>query len=264
MRHSEPVQELNVHIYGPDDGPEILAVHGMTGHGARWRHLADNHLPDTRVLAPDLIGHGRSPWTPPWDIDAQVDSLASLLSSRAHGPVLVLGHSYGGAIAIHLAVRYPELVRSLVLLDPAIALDASDLLEVAELTAKYPDYTDAREAKSEKVNGAWADVPAELLDAEISDHLEAAENSRVKWRISTAAVVASWGELARPLLVPTSNTPTTVVQAMRVQPPYVSDELKVALRDSLGENVKFVELDCDHMVPLAKPADVAAVVRELL
>jgi lipase len=54
------------------------------------------------------------------------------------------------------------------------------------------------------------------------------------------------------------------VQAERVQPPYVSEEFKTALREQLGSSLTVVELDCDHMVPQAKPADVAALVRELL
>jgi lipase len=258
------VPELNFHTYGPADGPEILAVHGMTGHGARWAHLAEDHLPEARVLAPDLIGHGRSPWVPPWGIAAQVEGLRSLLENNARGPVLVVGHSYGGAIAVHLAVQHPELVRGLVLLDPAIELDAADLLEVAGLTAKFPDYTDAAEAKSEKLNGAWADVPTALLEREVDDHLIDADNGRVSWRISTPAVVASWGEMAHPLVVPPAGTPTILVQAMRVQPPYVSEEFKTALQDRLGNKLKVVELDCDHMVAQAKPAEVAELVRELL
>lgn len=255
---------MNFHTYGPVDGPEILAVHGMTGHGARWAHLAENHLPEARVLAPDLIGHGRSPWTPPWDISAQVDGLKSVVESHARGPVLVVGHSYGGAIALHLAADHPQLVRGLVLLDPAVELDAADLLEVAGLTAKFPDYTDAAEARSEKINGAWADVPVELLDSEVEDHLIDAGNGRVAWRISTPAVVSSWGELVRPIVVPPVGTPTILVQALRVQPPYVSDDLKSALRDRLGDALEIVELDCDHMVAQAKPVEVAELVRELL
>lgn len=258
------VPELNFHQYGPDTGPEILAIHGMTGHGARWGDLADNHLPQARVLAPDLIGHGRSPWTPPWDIGAQVDGLKTLLDNHAHGPVLVVGHSYGCALAVHLAVKHPELVRGLVLLDPAIELDPVDLLEVAELTAVHSDYTDAEEAKAEKINGAWADVPQVLLDLEVEQHLETMEGGRVKWRTSTAATVASWGELARPLVVPPPGTPTVVVQAKRVQPPYVSKELKAAFRAQLGDDLTLVQLDCNHMVAQAKPKEVAKLVLELL
>lgn len=258
------VTDLNFHSYGPVDGPDVLAIHGMTGHGARWADLANNHLPDIRVLAPDLIGHGHSPWTPPWDIAAQVDALVRLLEAHARGPVVIVGHSYGGTLAVHVARRRPDLVRALLLLDPAIELDASDILEVAELTARYPDYTDAAEAKSEKIHGAWSDVPEELLDREVEEHLITGDGGRVRWRMSTAAIVASWAEVARPLVVPPKNMPTVVVQAMRVQPPYVSEKFKSALTEQLGEDLGLVEMDCHHMVPQAKPAEVATLVRELL
>lgn len=258
------VPELNLHTFGPPDGPEILAVHGITGHGARWWDLADNHLPEARILAPDLIGHGRSPSTPPWDIDAQVTALKSLLDDNAHGPVVVLGHSYGGALAVHLAHRFPESVRALVLLDPAIALPPEDLLQVAEATAKYSDYTDADEARSEKIHGAWADVPVELLDREVADHLVPIDGGKVAWRLSIPAVVATWGELARPPVTPAATIPTIVVQAMKVRPPYVTEEFLSALRAKLGNALRVVQLDCDHMVGQAKPAEVAELVRSVL
>ncbi len=49
---------LHVHRFGPADGPPVLALHGVTGHDARF---AADALPDFSVLAPDLRGHGTSP-----------------------------------------------------------------------------------------------------------------------------------------------------------------------------------------------------------
>ena len=70
---------LHVHRYGPPGPTRVLAIHGLTGHGRRWQTLADEHLPDVAVAAPDLIGHGRSSWSAPWTIDANVAALAALL-----------------------------------------------------------------------------------------------------------------------------------------------------------------------------------------
>ncbi|TQF73672.1 alpha/beta fold hydrolase [Rhodococcus spelaei] len=258
------VADLEIHRYGPVDGPPVLALHGMTGHGQRWQHLADGYLPQVRMLAPDLRGHGRSTWAPPWSIDNQVDSLVELLEAEAREPVVLVGHSFGGTIALHLAARAPERVRALLLLDPAMALDPAKLLEIADLTVRYPDYTDAAEARSEKVHGAWADVPDEVLDAEIAEHLIQLEGGRVGWRYAVPAVVASWGELARPIVVPPADLPTVLVQAMRVQPPYVSAELRGALTERLGDRLTVVEMDVDHMVAQSRPAEVAALIEKLL
>lgn len=259
-----PVSDLEIHRYGPADGPVVLGLHGMTGHGQRWQHLSERYLPKARVIAPDLRGHGRSTWAPPWGIADQVDSLVALLEAETSEPVVVAGHSYGGAIAMHLARRVPERVRALVLLDPAIGMNPAQMLEIADLTVRYPDYTDAAEARSEKVHGAWAGVDTEVLDAEMAEHLVQLEGGRVGWRYSVPAVVASWGELARPAVLPPADLPTVLVPAMRVQPPYLSPDYRAELAAHLGDRLTVVEMDVDHMVAQARPGEVAALIEKLL
>src|ERR1700759_5359804 len=93
------VTRLHVHRYGPPGPVRVLALHGLTGHGKRWQTWA-THLADVTVAAPDLIGHGRSSWDAPWTIDANVAALAGLLDSDGGRPVVAVGHSFGGAIAL--------------------------------------------------------------------------------------------------------------------------------------------------------------------
>lgn len=123
---------LHVHRYGPSAPAQLLAVHGLTGHGRRWQTLADRYLPEFSVAAPDLIGHGRSTWAAPWTIDANTEALAALLDADGGGPVVVAGHSFGGAVALALAAARPDLVSSLVLLDPAVGLDGEWMREIAD------------------------------------------------------------------------------------------------------------------------------------
>ena len=79
-------QVLNVHRYGPEQPAQILAVHGLTGHGMRWQTLATRHLSGFSVVAPDLLGHGRSSWEAPWTLDANVAALAECSAGRPRGP----------------------------------------------------------------------------------------------------------------------------------------------------------------------------------
>ena len=115
--------DLHLHRYGPPGPVQVLALHGLTGHGRRWRTLATRHLPEIALAAPDLLGHGRSSWSAPWTFDANVAALATLIENEADEPVLVVGHSFGGAVGLHLAAACPDLVSGLLLLDPAIGLD---------------------------------------------------------------------------------------------------------------------------------------------
>ena len=183
------VSALNTYLFGAEDGTEILALHGLTGHGRRWEALATDHLPDARWISPDLLGHGRSTWSPPWNLEAHVRSLVDTLDAHARGPVLVVGHSFGCALALHLSRAVPDRVRGLVLLDPAIGLDAELMQSVADLTISSPDYTDVAEARSEKVHGSWGEVARDVLENEIAEHLVPLANGRVNWRLSTPAVV---------------------------------------------------------------------------
>ncbi|OBH17642.1 MULTISPECIES: alpha/beta fold hydrolase [Mycolicibacter] len=255
---------LHVHRYGPAGPVRILAIHGLTGHGQRWQQLADEHLAEFSVAAPDLIGHGRSSWAAPWTIDANVKELTALLERSADGPVLVVAHSFGGAVALHLAAARPDLVAALVLLDPAIGLDGQWMAEIADAMLASPDYPDPAEARAEKEHGSWSDVDAAVLDAELDEHLIALPSGRYAWRISVPAMMSYWSELARDIVLPEPGTPTTLVRARRTSPPYVREDLIAALRDRLGPDLRLVDIDCQHMVPHARPAEVAALIRDLL
>jgi pimeloyl-ACP methyl ester carboxylesterase len=95
-------------------GPPVLAIHGQPGLGADWAAVAARLARDHLVLAPDRPGYGNSGE----DADSlagNVEALAGLLRRRGLAPATVVAHSYGGAVAVLLAERHPELVSGLVL-----------------------------------------------------------------------------------------------------------------------------------------------------
>lgn len=249
--------------YGPQRPAQILAIHGLTGHGRRWAIIADR-LPEFSIVAPDLLGHGRSSWDAPWNIDANVEALAAVLRAETDDPVVVVGHSFGGAVALNLAATHPELVSSLVLLDPAIGLDGQAMRQVADGMFASPDYPDRQQARDEKVHGSWGELPAAILDAELDEHLITLPSGRFSWRISVPAMMSYWSELARPLVLPPRGTPTTLVLAKRTQPPYVTPELLSGLQSRLGADFVLTEFDCNHMVEQSMPDQTSDLIRRHL
>lgn len=252
---------LHTYRFGRPGPARILAIHGLTGYGGRWEALFREQLTDVAVVAPDLLGHGRSSWDAPWTIDANAAAMAALVEAEGAAPVVAVGHSFGAAIALSLAATRPDLVSGLVLLDPAVALDGRRMREIADSMYESPDYTNRDEARAEKSNGSWGDVPAAELERELDEHLVAQPNGRVGWRISIPAMMSYWSELTRPAPLPRTGTPVTLVRAMRTDPPYATDELIATLEAGLGSSFALLEWDCDHMVPLAKPGETAAVIR---
>lgn len=256
--------DLHLYRYGTAGPLDVLAIHGMAGHGQRWKTLAERHLAEYTVGAPDLIGHGRSTWSAPWTLDANVSALTVLLEKEADKPVVVIGHSFGGMIALYLAAARPDLVDSLVLLDPAVSLDGRWMHEIAEAMLSSPDYADRSEARAEKASGAWADVPPEELDQDLDAHLVAWPNGRVGWHICLPAMMAYWSELTRDIALPANRTRTTLIRAIRTNPPYINNALLARLSDHLGNNLTVLDFDCEHMVAHAKPGETASVIREHL
>ncbi|MGV9797288.1 alpha/beta fold hydrolase [Mycobacterium sp. NPDC003449] len=255
----EPIQ-LQVYRYGPPGPPQLLLIHGLTGHGQRWQTLATRYLPELSIAAPDLIGHGRSSWQAPWTLDANAAALAALLDR----PTLVVGHSFGGALALNLAAAHPDLVSGLVLLDPAVGLDGHWMRDIADSMLASPDYTDRDEARLEKVNGSWGEVEPAELDRDLDEHLVERSDGRWAWRLSIPAMMAYWSELARRPALPRGGTPTVLVRATRTSPPYARDGLIDTLAGHLGADFTLLDWDCDHMVAQARPADTAALIRERL
>jgi lipase len=241
----------------------MLAVHGLTGHGQRWQHLAE-YVPEITIAAPDLVGHGSSSWAAPWTIDANVAAFAALLDDQATTPVLVVGHSFGGALALHLAAARPDQVSALLLLDPAVGLDGTWTRDIADAMLSSPDYPDPAEAREEKAAGSWADVDPAVLDADLDEHLVKLPNGRYGWRVSLPATMSYWSELARDIVLPPAGTPTTLVRAAWNSPPYVNDRLIAGLQERLGSDFELLDFECGHMVPHAKPTEVAALIRKLL
>jgi lipase len=250
---------LHVHSFGPADGQPVLAMHGVTAHGARYQVLAEE-LPGVRVHAVDLRGHGRSPWVPPWRIEQHVADVLGVLDGLGLDRVPVIGHSFGGAIAVHLARTAPERVERLVLLDPALGLDTQRMLEQAEATRadeSFPDLDTARADRAQR----WEGLPAGRVEAELAEHL-VADGDRFRYRYCQSAAVVAWSEMARPAVPPPAGTRTLLLPATRggfVDPAWVA-----ACRAELGDALTVTEVDAGHLLFLEKTAEVAQLVRAFL
>lgn len=98
---------------GPADGVPVLLLHGVPETSTMWRDHAGPLAVGRRVLAPDLPGLGGSAYPGPYDVPSLVRQLAALVDDEVGGPVDVVGHDWGGALALGLAGARPDLVRRL-------------------------------------------------------------------------------------------------------------------------------------------------------
>ncbi len=101
-------------------GETVVLLHGTASSGTQWRSLADILETACRVLAPDLYGYGESdPW--PGHGQFALDDAVALVEALlppGEDPIHLVGHSYGGAVALRLAMKRPARLKSLVLIEP--------------------------------------------------------------------------------------------------------------------------------------------------
>jgi pimeloyl-ACP methyl ester carboxylesterase len=98
-----------------DGGSRIVFLHGLFGQGRNWTQIGKAFADRHRVLLVDLPHHGRSVWEDEFDYLQTADQVAELVD--ADDPVALVGHSLGGKVAMVLALRHPELVERLCVVD---------------------------------------------------------------------------------------------------------------------------------------------------
>jgi pimeloyl-ACP methyl ester carboxylesterase len=101
-----------------ESGPRVVFVHGLFGQGKNWTTIAKGLADSHRVTLLDLPNHGHSPWTDRVDYLDMAELVATELEQFGE-PVTLVGHSMGGKVAMQLALRRPELLRALVVVDIA-------------------------------------------------------------------------------------------------------------------------------------------------
>jgi pimeloyl-ACP methyl ester carboxylesterase len=111
---------LEVHEWGA--GPAVVAVHGITANGLSWGPVADQLGGDVRLIAPDLAGRAGSRDEPgPYGLARHADDVVALLDARGIDRAVVAGHSMGAFVAALAAVRHPDRVTSVVMVDGGLA-----------------------------------------------------------------------------------------------------------------------------------------------
>lgn len=245
-------------------GAPIVLLHCSSGSSSAWRPVIDSLGPDHRALAPDLLGYGRNaPWSrgAPLQQDSELTAIAALLEAAGE-PVHLVGHSYGGAVALDAALRFPDRIASLTLIEPV----AFRLLKDAD----EPDGWREIAAVAER----HLDLVAQGRDAEAAEAFSTYWMGAAAWRqmpvaardsvIRTAAKVAAEWELMfaaqdNPRAVAGIAVPTLLICGRRTRSP--ARHVMTVLRSILS-HARYIEIaDAGHMSPLSHPAAIADAVR---
>jgi lipase len=251
---------LHLHAWGAEDAPTLVCLHGVTAHGRRFRRVAEEHLASFRVLAPDLRGHGFSPYEPPWSVEQHLEDV---LATVGDAPRIWLGHSFGGRLVFELAARYPERVDRLVLLDPALYVLPHVAFDMAELERQEVAFAMPEEAIHARLeSGRVFHTPMEILEEEMEQHLDRhPADGLLRFRYCKSTVIAAWSTMATsPPAFP--KVPTLLV--IGEQSWLLLDEQAVAYKEALGDLLQVVHVPGGHTVLWDALDQTASAVSEFL
>ena len=237
-------------------GAPILCIHGAGSSALLWADAIEELARHGRVIAYDRRGCSRSERPEPYErtsVAAHADDAAALLDALDAAPAVLIGRSYGGTVALDMALRYPDRVRALA------ALEADAPRELAPKTAAWLDGIADRLGDAETPGelvideifepGTWAAIPDVLRQVLTENGPAILAEVRGEWWLD--ADVAALAGLRQPVLLVTADDSRPELR----EP---SEALAAAL-----PNARLARVSGGHMIDPASP-EVLAFLAEVL
>ena len=205
---------FHILTWGSEEHPPLVCLHAERGHARRFERLARMLRDRMRVIAYDLRGHGRSPWSGDQSLVAHADDLGEVMEACGVEQAAVLGDSLGARTAIEFAATHGDRVTLLVLLDPPLYPRLATPEEVAA-DGRSGAFTGVDEAIERlRSEAGLVHTPRALLEEEMAEHLVADEDGRFRLRYSREAVTrAMEGLVYSPPKLKEVVCPTLIVRA---------------------------------------------------
>jgi pimeloyl-ACP methyl ester carboxylesterase len=249
--------KLHTRRFGHGATP-LLMIHCGLGQSAMWgavaRHLADGFS----IKAPDLPSHGRSPDADPgWDVHDQCyEALVPYLRDGLH----IAGHSFGGTLALRLAMAFPRQVARLTLIEPVLFCVAKD----PQIRAAHDAFEAGILATSDSDPLATARAFNRLWGGGVRwDDLTAEQQAQMARRMPFVAdsVRTLWGhrdDIFRPADFALVTCPVALIRGTASPP--ITREIHRGLAERLAAVSETVIDGAAHMLVLSQLPEVAAVI----
>ena len=236
--------QLHTQILG--QGQPLVLLHGLFGSADNWGSIAKHFSQHCQVISVDLRNHGRSPHSDTQTYPDMADDLLAVLDTLGLSQVHLLGHSFGGKVAMQFATQYPDRVNKLIVVDMAMRA--------------YPDrYTQLMDhmlavdlsqmASRNEVDNALKDTIPNLRVRQFLLTNLVKNEAQLQWRINLPALKANYATLIAAIAVHFEQ-PSLFIRGERSDYVQASDIAELQQHFTQAE---FVSLPTDHWVHAEQP-----------
>jgi len=246
---------------GRRGGRPALLAHCFLSHGGGWARLVSALPAPPDALAPDLPGHGRSPVPQdPGDFHALV---AGALGGLVAQPSLLIGHSFGAAALLRLALHRPDCASGLVLIEPGFFAAAAGMAEHAPyLAQEAPMHAAMRAGDPQQAARHFLGLnPGSPAYETLRPPIRAAMAARMPLIVAShAGLHQDSGGLLAPGLMEAFDVPVLLIVGSETTPIFHAMSRVLAARLKRAERA--VIGGATHMAPVSHPAETAAVIHD--
>ncbi|MDP3948880.1 MAG: alpha/beta hydrolase [bacterium] len=128
---------LNYYVCGGNKSPALLFLHGWRAEGSVWFPALENFNSENSIYCLDLPGFGKSELPrEPYCVENYSEIVSGFISKLGLEKVVIIGHSFGGRVAIKFASKHPDFLRGIVLIDSAGFVNRTFLNKLKRIIAK--------------------------------------------------------------------------------------------------------------------------------
>ena len=245
-----------------ENGPDFVVLHGLFGSGKNWRSFAGSLEEDFQVWTLDARNHGDSPHADSMSYQQMAEDVVRFFDGNELENVILLGHSMGGKTAMQLALRFPDRIAALIVVDIAPVCYDHQQKQLKLIEAMQGLHLAAEMSRSDIEKKLALKIPEKRLLSFLMTNLYR-QNGLFQWRIGLEQIAAGMPYLLNyPEVNSVFEGPVQFIGGENSA--YLKFEYHARIRKNFPESRITMLKNCGHWLHIEQPAAFQKTVNEFL